>query len=124
MPGNDFVNVNFSYTQNGKTVNEILKVQKGVSFSDQYNTYSVNEKGEIIQQYTPENRPKPVKSIDITEEYMKELKRISSNSQDQGLSRKDYELENIRVSQQNAMQGAAEPSKPWYYYLNPFNWGK
>ena len=105
--GNNFSEVTFNYSGNdGKEHTKKLKVEHGVviDFYDKAgyyeNSYTVNNKGQVVANYTNKGKNKVVDQIEATEEQINNIMRIQSNSKDAGLSKKDYQIENEKKEKQ------------------------
>lgn len=105
--GNKYSEVTFNYSGNdGKEHTKKLKVEHGVVI-DFYNkagyyenSYTVNNKGQVVASYTNKGNNKVVDQIEATEEQINNIMRIQSNSKDAGLSKKDYQIENEKKEKQ------------------------
>lgn len=109
--GNNFSEVTFNYSGNdGKEHTKKLKVEHGVVI-DFYNkagyyenSYTVNNKGQVVANYTNKGNNKVVDQIEATEEQINQIMRIQSNSKDAGLSKKDYQIENEKKEKQKMQE--------------------
>ena len=114
MPGNGEVNSNFvdvkvKYVKDGQERTEVIKVEKGVEiniFDGEYyqNTFTVNDKGQLVATYGANGHNQVMDQIETTEEQINEILRIKRNDKEEGLSKKDYKIESENEMKKNVAE--------------------